>query len=52
MEVRGEKQTFLLSGDILSVSSSSFFFYSLSVSEAFPLGSGGGTRCPKVPEKL
>lgn len=50
MEVRWEKQTFLLSGDILSVSSS--FFYSLSVSEAFPLGSGGGARCPKVPAKL
>lgn len=51
MEVRGEKQTFLLSGDILSVSPS-FFLYSLSVSEAFPLGSGGGAWCPKVPAKL
>lgn len=50
MEVRGEKQTFSF---LVKFSVSSFFFIlSLSVSEAFPLGSGGGAWCLKVTAKL
>ena len=50
MEVRGGEEDFLLSADILSVSS---FLFSLSICfrGPFSLVSGGGARCPKSSSK-